>query len=162
MTIPILDAQMTSETSTFPLVYNQYVEQYIEAWKWNKAPIDSKGKFVKYREEGDSIVFDRDYPAVNILYHGIIADEEGLPLLTDKEVRAIAAFMVYSDTYRQALARRDKGLVELAQVAKADWMKACTAARIPDLFSQNDMDAILDVKSRWDRKMYGKSYKPIV
>ena len=41
-------------------------------------------------------------------------------------------------------------------------MKACTAARIPDMFTQNDMDAILDVKTRWDRKQYGKSFKPIL
>ena len=97
---------------------------------------------IKYREEGDEIVFDRDFPKVIILYHGIIADEDGLPLLNDKEVRALAAYVVYSDTYKQALMRKDGNLVQLAQVAKADWMKACTAARIPDMFTQNDMDAI--------------------
>ena len=53
---------------------------------------------IKYREEGDEIVFDRDFPKVIILYHGIIADEDGLPLLNDKEVRALAAYVVYSDT----------------------------------------------------------------
>ena len=31
-----------------------------------------------------------------------------------------------------------------------------------DHLSQNDMNAILDVKSRWDRKQYGKSHKPIL
>ena len=73
-----------------------------------------------------------------------------------------ATCFVYSDTYKQALMRKDGSLIQLAQVAKADWMKACTAARIPDMFTQNDMDAILDVKTRWDRKQYGKSYHPIL
>jgi hypothetical protein len=49
----------------------------------------------------------------------------------------------------------------LANTIKADWLQLCNAARIPDHLSQNDMDAILDVKVRWDRKMYGKSFKSI-
>lgn len=162
VTIPYMDAQMTSNQTTYPQVYNQYVEKYIEAWKWDESTLYEPGKLIKYREEGDEIVFDRDFPKVIILYHGIIADEDGLPLLNDKEVRALAAYIVYSDTYKQALMRKDGNLIQLAQVAKADWMKACTAARIPDMFTQNDMDAILDVKTRWDRKQYGKSFKPVL
>ena len=34
-------------------------------------------------------------------------------------------------------------------------------ARIPDSVSQNEMNEILDTKSSYDRKVYGKSYKPI-
>ena len=156
------DFQSTSNQENVPLIHNEYVEKYIEAWKWDESTLYEPGKLIKYREEGDEIVFDRDFPKVIILYHGIIADEDGLPLLNDKEVRALAAYVVYSDTYKQALMRKDGNLVQLAQVAKADWMKACTAARIPDMFTQNDMDAILDVKTRWDRKQYGKSYHPIL
>lgn len=162
VTIPFMDAQMTSNTEAYPQYYNQYVEQHIEAHKWNDAAVYTSGKLIKYREEGDELVFDQDYKDVTILYHGVIVDDEGLPLLNDKEIKALAAFVVYSDTYKQALARKDGNLLQLAQVAKADWMKACTAARIPDTFSQNDMDSILDVKTRWDRKAYGKSYKPII
>ena len=162
VTIPFMDAQMYSNISNFPIVYNQYVEKYIEAWKWDKSTIYESGKLVKYREEGDELVFDRDFSEVIILYHGIIADEEGLPLLNDKEVRALAYYLVYSDTYKQALARKDANLFQLAQAAKIDWQKACTAARIPEKFTQNDMNEILDVKARWDRKQYGKSYKPIL
>jgi hypothetical protein len=28
--------------------------------------------------------------------------------------------------------------------------------------SQNDMNDILDVKTKWDRKRYGKSFTPVV
>lgn len=162
VTIPLLDAQMTSNLETHPQFENQYIERYIESHKWNDSPVYQSGKLIKYREEGDTLLFDKNYKHVCILYHGIIVDEDGLPLLNDKEIRALAAFVVYSDTYKQALMRKDGNLLQLAQVAKADWVKSCTAARISDKFSQNDMDSILDVKVRWDRKAYGKSYKPIV
>jgi hypothetical protein len=56
---------------------------------------------------------------------------------------------------------KDSGLIQLANAVKSDWLQLCNAARIPDHLSQNDMDAILDVKVRWDRKMYGKSFKSI-
>jgi hypothetical protein len=41
-------------------------------------------------------------------------------------------------------------------------LRLCNAARVPSYFSQNDMDKILDVKTRWDRKQYGKSFKSII
>lgn len=162
VTIPFMDAQMVSNQTNNPEFYNQYVEKYIESRKWDKAPLYESGKLVKYREEGDELVFDRDYSNVCIVYHGILADDEGLPLLTNKEVRALALFLVYSDTYKQALLRKDGNLLSLAQITKNDWLKACTAARIPEMLSQNDMDAILDVKTRWDRKNFGKTFKPIL
>ena len=34
-------------------------------------------------------------------------------------------------------------------------------ARIPESISQNEMNEVLDAKTSWDRKVYGKSYKPI-
>ena len=63
--------------------------------------------------------------------------------------------------YKESIRKRDGNLLKLAQVVKEDWLRLCNAARIPEHFSQNDMDRILDVKVRWDRKQYGKSYKVI-
>jgi hypothetical protein len=39
-------------------------------------------------------------------------------------------------------------------------MKLCSAARVPEKLSQNDMNDILDIKTKWDRKRYGKSFVP--
>ena len=39
------------------------------------------------------------------------------------------------------------------------WNIKCDAARVPEAISQNDLDEALNVKTSWDRKMYGKSYK---
>lgn len=158
--IPVADAQVTSDTSIFPLIQNEYYEKYIEAWKWNEDPLYTSGKLIKYRLEGNVLSFDQDYANVMIVYHGIIVDDEGLPMLNDREVRALATYGAYSDIYRQSLVRKDGNMMQLAAVLKMDWLKQCSAARIPDTLSQNDMDKILDVKTRWDRKQFHKSYKP--
>lgn len=95
------------------------------------------------------------------MYHGVITDDEGLPYLSDKEVAALAAYCAYMDIYKQSLIKRDGNLFQLAQGVKNDWLRLCNAARIPAHLTQNEMNDVLDVKTRWDRKQYGKSYKPI-
>jgi hypothetical protein len=75
---------------------------------------------LKYRQEGDYLVFDRDYPNVTILYHGIVVDEEGLPYLTDKEVQALAAYCAYIDIYKKSLVQKDGNLFQLATAVKSD------------------------------------------
>ena len=81
-----------------------------------------------------------------VVYHGILADEEdGLPLVNDKELRAIAAFIAYTYMYKDSIKKRDGNLMKMAQVIKEDWLRSCNAARTPEHLSQNDMDAILDV-----------------
>ena len=161
--IPINDAQMTSNKTVFNSIETLFIEGYIDAWKRLEAPLNQRGKLVKYREGDNSLYFNRDYPRVMIVYHGIIVDDEtGLPLVNDKELTAIAAYIGYALTFKKAIQSRDKGSMEIAMILKQDWLRYCNAARIPAHFSQNDMDAILDVKARWDRKAYGKSMKPII
>lgn len=158
--IPIPDAQVTSNSANFPW-QNIWIESYIDRFSKPKDPYFQKGKLVKY-DEGDGILyFDHDYPKVMVVYHGIIADEEsGLPLVNEKELNAIAAFVAYALLYKEGIKKRDANILKLAQTVKEDWLRACNAARIPEHFSQNDMDAILDAKTSWNRKFYGKSYSP--
>jgi hypothetical protein len=70
--------------------------------------------------------------------------------------------LAYSDFYKQGLVRRDGGLLQMSALPKADWLKLCSAARVPEKLSQNDMNDILDIKTKWDRKRYGKSFAPVV
>jgi hypothetical protein len=49
----------------------------------------------------------------------------------------------------------------LIQDLKEDWLRKCNSARIKEHLSQNDMNAILDVKARWDRKQYSHNFVPI-
>lgn len=161
--VPIPDAQMTSNKSDLTFIDSLWTEGYIDFWKYNEDPYFTKGKYVKYDEGNGVLYFTKNYRNVMVVYHGIIADEEtGLPLLNDKELRAVAAYVAYVSLYKEGIRKRDGSILQLAQTIKADWLQLCNAARIPTQFSQNDMDRILDVKVRWDRKVYGKSGKPIL
>lgn len=155
---PYLDAQTSNDYSIYPNIYNQWVEEYIECWKKNKNVFYDKGVLLKYRQEGEYLVFDRDYNSVTILYHGLIVDDEGLPYLTDKEVQALAAYCAYMDIYKKSLIQRDGNLFQLAATVKNDWLRLCNSARIPSHLSQNELNDVLDVKTCWNRKMYNKSF----
>lgn len=137
------------------------IENSIEIYKTNTNPLYISGTYIKYLREGDKIIVFEPYNKVQILYKGVLLDDEGLPYINEKEVDAIAAFCAFADTRKKALMTRDGNLFSLAQALEANWKMKCTQARIPDYFSQNDMDEILNVRSSWDRKRYGKSYKPL-
>lgn len=161
--LDVLDAQMTSPTQSFVNFDGLVTEHYIEHWHSQNNPYYQSGKLVPY-DEGDGVLyFKHPYKNVTVVYHGILVDDEdGLPLITEKERQAIACFVAYAATYRDALRKRDQLGFQLAADLENKWLRACNAARIPVHFSQNDMDAILDVRTRWDRKHYGKSFKPMI
>lgn len=161
--LPIPDAQLTSNKNVYNYTDTLFTEGYIDAWKRLEDPLWTKGKLVKYREGDNTLYFSRNYDNVLVVYHGIIMDEETeLPMVTDKELNAIAAYVAYTITYKNGIKLRDKTSLEIAQMLKQDWLKLCNAARTPDYLSQNDMDTILDAKVRWDRKQFGKSLKPML
>ena len=154
------DAQLSSNVSDVPTYENSFIEKRNEQDKYNLNPLYAAGMLVSYREEGDDLVFDRDYHSVTILYHGVLVDsEDGLPLVSDKELTAVAAYVAYASMYRQSLVLKNGNILQLAQILKNDWLRACNDARVPAYVSQNEMNDILDVMTRWDRKSYGKSYK---
>jgi len=74
-----------------------YVESYIESRKAFNYPLYMSGKLVKYERVGDKLYINSGYSGrINILYRGVILDDDGLPELTDKEVDAIAAYVAYT------------------------------------------------------------------
>lgn len=160
--IPLHDAQMTSNKTVFNAVETLFIESYIDIWKLNTSPYEQRGLLVKYKEGNNTLYFDRDYKNVIVIYQGIfVDDEDGLPLINEKEQLAIATYVAYVSLMKDAIRRRDSVALQLAGSIKTDWLQKCNAARIPKYLSQNDMNAILDAKARWDRKQYGKSFKPI-
>lgn len=140
---------------------NAWQESYVESRKFNTNHLYASGKFIKYWQEGNTLFLADKFNKVNILYKGIITDSEGLPQLNTFESQAIAAFCAYTETFKEALVSRDANLMQFAQVLEAKWKKLCDQARIPLYLSQNEMDEILNVNTSWDRKRFGKSYKPI-
>ena len=137
-----------------------FVEQSIEAEKFYESPYYISGKLLKYEQVGDKLYFTHNYGKVNILYKGILADEEGLPEITDKEATAIATYIAYILKFKEGLQTSNANISNQAIQLYNIWSKQCDQARVSYL-NQNDMNNILDIKSSWDRKSYGKTYKPI-
>lgn len=161
ITLCFEDAKEIDSINTHAGSITHPIEQFIESTKFDKDSLYAPGKFVNYYELNDRIYFTEFYPSVNLLYKGIYMDEDGLPLLNDKEVFAIATYCAYAHFFKKGLMTKDSATVQLAQVLKTEWLRACDQARIPEYISQNHMNDILDVMTSWDRKVYNLSYKPI-
>jgi hypothetical protein len=54
----------------------------------------------------------------------------------------------------------NSGIIQMSQLLEQKWKLMCTQARVPEYINQNEMDEILNVSSSWDRKRFGKSFKP--
>ena len=142
--------------------YNsQFTEQYIEARKLYQSPLYTSGKYAKYERVGDTLYFDKDYGKVNILYKGVILDEDGLPKVNEKEALAIATYIAFATKQKQGWITNNQNIIQLAQYLYQQWLKYCDSARVPLSIDQNTMNQVLDAKSSWNRKVYNKAYKPI-
>lgn len=137
-----------------------FIENHIEAEKVYTSPYYISGKLVPFKQVGDTIYFNRNYGAINILYKGILMDEEGLPKLTNKEAVAISTYIAYTQKYKEGLKTNNGNIINLATNLYGIWLKQCDQARVTAI-NQNDMNQILDVKTSWDRKSYGITFKGI-
>lgn len=142
-------------------INSAYVEGYIESNKHFKDPLYQSGKFVKYERVGDTLYFNEPYGQINILYKGVILDENGLPELTDKEANAIATYCAYVSKFKEGLRTNNTTILSIANALKTQWNIQCDQARTPEYLNQNEMDQILEAKTSWNRKLHNKSYKPV-
>lgn len=137
-----------------------FVENGNESMKTNISPFYIPGKLLKYEQVGDKLYFKQNYGKVNILYKGVLVDEDGLPELTDKEALAIATYIAYVQKYKEGLITNNTLTINLAKSLKAEWLQKCDQARVTYL-NQNDMNNIIEIKNSWDRGTYSRSYKPL-
>ena len=137
-----------------------YTEHFIEASKYFEGPYYMSGKVLHYEKIGDKLYFTHNYGKVNILYKGILSDEDGLPEISDKEAMAIATYIAYILKFKEALRTNNGDTLKMSQILYQQWAKQCDQAKIKYI-SQSDMDAILEVGSSWDRKRFGFGYKPL-
>ena len=138
-----------------------YTENYIESRKTFLDPHYISGKFVKYRKVGDKLYVNKGLGKVQVLYHSLILDEDGLPAINDKEAIAIAEYIAYVTKYKEAIRTNNQNVLRMAQELKQQWLFHCDAARVPEHVSQNEMDQILDALTAASWKTHGKSFKPI-
>lgn len=159
----IIEAVTSTQEDYTPTKENTLIiETGIESNKYNTNPLYQSGSYIPYNRIGDNLYFDKNYGTVNILYKGVVLDEDGLPEITDKEAIAIATYVAWVQKYKQGLITNNAAIINMANLLKADWNRMCDAARVPDYISQNEMDEIINVKFRWDRKGFGRSYKPLL
>ena len=139
-----------------------YIEDYIESQKVLTNQHYLSGRFITYRRVGNKLYVDKNLEKITLLYHGILLDENGLPEINEKEAIAIADYIAYTIKYKEAIRTNNKMILQVAQDLRQQWLFHCDAARVAENISQNEMDAILNELSSWDRKWYGKGYKPVM
>jgi len=61
---------------------------------------------------GDTLYLDKDCGLINILYKGVEMDDDGLPLLNNKEVDAIACFCAFVVLHKRAIASNNSALLQ--------------------------------------------------
>ena len=160
VTLPYEDWSRVTNYSENGDVRTAFIESEIEAQKIFNSPYYIPGKLIPYELIGDTLYFNKNYGTVNILYKGILADEDGLPEISNKEALAIATFIAYTQKYKEGLVTNNPNIINLATNLQMLWLKQCDQARVTNL-SQNDMNEIINIKNSWNRTTYGISYKPI-
>lgn len=155
------DWQSSTNKTEYGDLRTAYIENSIEYEKFYTSPYYMSGKLLKYDRAGDKLYFNKNYGTINILYKGILVDEDGLPELSDNEANAIATFLAYTYKFKEGLQLNNKNLIEQAAALKQLWATQCDQARVTYL-NQNDMNNILNVSSSWNRHVYSKSSKPIL
>lgn len=136
------------------------IEHYIERTKMFTDPLYQPGKFLHYEQVGNKLYFDKLYPFVGILYRGVVMDcDSDLPEINDKEANAIAAYIAYTQKYKEGLQTMNNNTIQIAQMLKQDWLIKCDQARTPEYINHNEMDQILNAKTNWNRKQFNKSFK---
>ena len=160
VTVPYEDWNHVTNKTDFGDISTAEAEQYIEASKAFQGSYYMPGKVIKYEQVKDKLYFTHNYGRINILYKGVILDEEGLPELTDKEALAIATYIAYTQAFKEGMKTNSADKIRLSQILETRWHKQCDQARVKQL-SQNDFDQILEVSSSWDRKRHSFGYKPL-
>jgi len=138
---------------------SSFIEDNIEDLKSPGSPFYGKGHYIDYSRSGNVLYFTGNDFTVNILYKGIVADEDGLPSLNYKEIEAIAKYCAAVDMTKKAYITKDQATMQMGQMLNQEWLRACADARTPIYLTQNDMDTILNIQTSWDRKRFGLSYK---
>lgn len=140
-------------------INSAFVESYIEHRKAFKNPLYISGKLIPYERVGNTLYFDKPYGRINILYKGLILDDNGLPEITDREANALATYCAYISKFKEGLMTNNANIIQMANVLKSQWNLQCDQAREDHYMSQNEWNDVLDVKTSWNRKSHGKSLK---
>lgn len=159
VTVPMEEWNYSTNDTPNGDTHSAWVESYIERRKGFRDPYYIPGKFIRYEKVGDMLYFDRPHGKINILYKGIIMDDNELPEITDKEALALATYCAYIIKYKEGIMTNNVHIIQLANALKQQWELRCDQARVDQYITQNEWDEILDAKFSHNRKQYNKSLK---
>ena len=93
-----------------------------------------------------------------LAYTGVTTDLDGFPMITRKQANAIAAVCARIICMRGAN-RGDKYLISLIELYVGISARLVQAASMPENISDNDLDAMLDCKTSFNRKSVNRPSK---
>lgn len=155
------DWDYSTNTTPNGNINSAFVESYIEHRKSFRDPLYIPGKLIHYERVGNKLYFDKPYGKITILYKGLVLDDDGLPEITDKEATALATYCAYIIKYKEGIMTNNANIIQMANMLKQQWNIQCDQARSDHYMSQNEWDQVLDAKTSWNRKQFGKSLKLI-
>lgn len=128
----------------------------------NQSITSSPGKSVNYLVESSNTIRvtspDLLSRGLMIVYTTIDTDKDGLPILNDKEVAAIAAETTKRLLFRKAfqgVGLKDKTTMVLLQTITQEADRLMASAKINENISDDAIDKLLDIKTTFDRKVFG-------
>jgi hypothetical protein len=138
---------------------NKTSDEVVEIYEFNKNLINTPlGKKIDFNNENnDALKFDFNNVEVDIIYIGTVTDKEGVPMVPYKTLEAICYFMHFLDV--QADFYRQLAPMYMKQSAEQDSDNALARARTPDFISDNQMDAILNTMTSFNRKKHNRKLR---
>ena len=134
----------------------------------NQSITKSPGKAVNYITQANNSLKITSADALSrdimVVYRTLDTDEDGLPMLNDKEVEAIAAEVARRYLIRKAfqgIGLKDKTGMTLLQFMAGEASRLMTAAKIDENLTDDALDKLLDIKTSWDRKVYNSRFNLI-
>lgn len=129
----------------------------------------SKGRRIQYRDiplnydvinKSSIKMLDQNIEdfSITITYDAIATDQDGLPLLNDPEVNAIAA-NVALQKLEIDLFRLTPGVDKVIAYVKPEADRLLLAARIPEQISDDAINAVLNLKCSYQFKTFGDNLK---
>lgn len=94
---------------------------------------------------------------VEIKYSGILVDSDGLPMLNDLELEAIAVMLAYR-AGEMRLFNGEPGAADFIKHIKPEADRLMQAASLDEQITEAGLDKLMDIKASWDRKTYGNRF----
>lgn len=153
---------VTTTTPTATKKYNsagvqRILQQNDTTLTKDQSLINTQGEAVNYSLEKNNIrITSAELIGANLLiiYNAILVDSDGLPMLNDKEVNAIAAEVTKREIFKRAF-QGIKGADKILGVITMEADRLMTAAKVDEYINDDSLDKLLDIKASWDRKTYG-------